>query len=61
MLPSDVFVAGTVRGNATARRSVEVLEGIRALAPFAAASVIRMPRPWELRTELKKSGHVSPG
>lgn len=56
-MPSDVFVAGTVRGNATARRSIQVLEGISALAPFASASVIRMPRPFELRAELKKSGH----
>ena len=57
VLPSDVFVAGTVRGNGTARRVGEALEGIDALAPFAAASVIRMPRPAELRAELKRSGH----
>jgi hypothetical protein len=56
VMPSDVFVAGTVRGNATADKTAAVLDGIGALAPFAAASVIRMPRPAELRAELKKSG-----
>ena len=57
VIPSDVFVAGTLRGNATARRVTDALEGISALAPFAATSVIRMPQPSELRAELKKSGH----
>jgi len=49
VLPSDVFVAGTLRGNVTAERIALALDGIGALAPFAAASVIRMPRPAELR------------
>lgn len=57
VMPSDVFVAGTLRGNVTNERIADALDGISALAPFAAASVIRMPRPAELREELKKSGH----
>jgi hypothetical protein len=56
-MPSDVFVAGTVRGNVSRRLEAEVLDGIGELAPFAEASVIRMPRPFELRAELRKSGH----
>ena len=57
VMPSDIFVAGTIRGNVTAEKTASALDGIGALAPFAAASVIRMPRPFELRAELKKSGH----
>jgi hypothetical protein len=57
VMPSDVFVAGTFRGNLSTSRAAQLLEGIGALAPFAAASIIRMPRPFELRAELKKSGH----
>ena len=57
VMPSDVFVAGTVRGDASAAKVEAALDGIGALAPFAATSVIRMPSPAELRTELKKSGH----
>ena len=57
VMPSDVFVAGTIRGNVTESRVDAALDGISALAPFASASVIRMPRPSELRSELKKSGH----
>ena len=56
VMPSDVFVAGTVRGNATSAKVAAALDGIGELAPFAATSVIRMPSPQELRTELKKSG-----
>ena len=57
VMPSDIFVAGTIRGNVTAEKTASALDGIGALAPFAATSVIRMPRPFELRAELKKSGH----
>ena len=56
-MPSDVFVAGTLRGNVTEARVEEALRGISALEPFAAASVIPMPRPADLRRELRKSGH----
>ena len=57
VLPSDVFVAGTLRGNVTAGRAEQALEGISELRPFAAASVIQMPRPADLRQELQQSGH----
>jgi hypothetical protein len=57
VMPSDVFVAGTIRGNLTAERTARVLDGIRAVGPFASTSVIRMPRPADLRAALKSSGH----
>lgn len=57
VIPSDVFVAGTLRGNVTEARVDVALRGISALQPFAAASVIPMPRPGDLRRELRKSGH----
>ena len=57
VLPSDVFVAGTLRGNVTADRVATALEGISAVGPFAATSIIQMPSPADLRAELKNSGH----
>jgi hypothetical protein len=57
VMPSDVFVAGTLRGEVTAARTEAALRGIGALAPFARTSVISMPTPDQLRLELQKSGH----
>ncbi|KAL1495487.1 hypothetical protein AB1Y20_016853 [Prymnesium parvum] len=56
-MPSDVFVAGTLRGNVTEARVTEALRGLSALAPFASASIIPMPRASDLRRELRRSGH----
>ena len=59
VMPSEAFVAGTVRGgNLTEERTTAALDGISALKPyFARTSVILMPTPADLRRELQASGH----
>ena len=59
VMPSEAFVAGTVRGgNLSEARTAAALSGIGALQPwFARTSVILMPTPADLRRELERSGH----
>ena len=57
VLPAEAFVAGTLRGNVTDARVAAALDGIGTLRPFARASVIPMPTPAQLRTELEASTH----
>ena len=59
VMPSDVFVAGTLRArNITADRVARALDGLSALHPWLArASIIPMPTRDELREALRSSGH----